>query len=87
MIIAGNSCDHRNTLEKKQRVFDKTVQEWQGKCNDMQRELENSQKESRGYSAELFRTKAQFEESGDAIESLRRENKNLAGENCLLKQI
>ena len=48
--------------------------------NDLQSELENAQKEARGYSAELFRVKAQLEEAHDTVEALRRENKNLAGE-------
>lgn len=48
--------------------------------NDLQSELENAQKEARGYSAELFRVKAQMEEAHDTVEALRRENKNLAGE-------
>ena len=47
---------------------------------DLQVELENSQKESRGYAAELFRAKAQNDELADLVESLRRENKNLAEE-------
>ena len=68
-----------NALEKKQRVFDKTIQEWQSKVADLQSELENAQKEARSYSAELFRCKAQYEESQDSVEALRRENKNLAG--------
>ena len=48
--------------------------------NDLQSEFENSQKEARGYSAELFRVKAQVEEAHDSMDALRRENKNLAGE-------
>ena len=68
-----------NSLEKKQRAFDKTIQEWQSKVADLQSELENAQKEARSYSAELFRCKAQYEESQDSVEALRRENKNLAG--------
>lgn len=73
------STAHANNLEKKQRNFDKVVSEWQHKCNDLQAELENAQKEARSYSAELFRVRAQCEEVGDTVESLRRENKNLAG--------
>ena len=66
-------------MEKKQRGFDKTVAEWKSKVNDLQLELEAAQKEARSYSAELFRVKAQVEESQDSVEALRRENKNLAG--------
>ena len=43
-------------------------------------ELENAQKESRSYSAELYRTRSQWEESLSTIETVKRENKNLSGE-------
>lgn len=79
MIPFLQSNANANNLEKKQRAFDKTIGEWQAKCNDLQSELENAQKEARGYSAELFRVKAQIEEAHDSVEALRRENKNLAG--------
>lgn len=68
-------------MEKRQRGFDKTIQEWKDKVSELQVELEGAQKEARSYSAELFRVKAQVEESQDSIEALRRENKNLAGTN------
>lgn len=90
ILLLIPSCDdffqanaNSNNLEKKQRAFDKTIAEWQAKCNDLQSELENAQKEARGYSAELFRVKAQLEEANDTAEALRRENKNLAGE-CII---
>ena len=44
------------------------------------RELEDSQKEARHYSAEVFKMKSQYEESQDSIEAIRRENKALAEE-------
>lgn len=68
-----------NQLEKRNRSFDKTVIEWQTKVRSLQGEFENAQKESRSYSAELYRVKIQYDESGDTIDSLKRENKNLAG--------
>lgn len=79
MIEVERATTNANNLEKRQRSFDKTVQEWQSKVSSIQVELDNSQKEARGYNAELFRVKSQFEETGDTIESMRRENKNLAG--------
>jgi hypothetical protein len=42
-------------------------------------EVDAAHNEARGYSAELFRVKGQYESCNETIESLRRENKNLAG--------
>jgi len=85
MVDVERSNANANNLEKKQRNFDKTLAEWAARVKDLQAELENAQKESRSYSAELYRTKAQFEESNDTIESLKRENKNLAGMFLILR--
>jgi predicted nuclease with TOPRIM domain len=67
-------------LDKKQKQFDKLINEWKQKCEDITVELDASQKESRQYSTELFKLKSQYEESHEQIESLRKENKNLAEE-------
>lgn len=80
MIDVERSSANANNLEKKQRAFDRTIGEWQSRVKDLQTELENAQKEARSYSAELYRTRAQWEESNSTIESLKRENKNLSGE-------
>jgi predicted nuclease with TOPRIM domain len=50
------------------------------KCEGITAELETSQKESRQYSAEVFRLKSQYQESQDSIEGVRHENKALAEE-------
>ena len=73
------STSNANNLEKKQRAFDKTVQEWKTKVKDLEIEIDRSHKETRNYSTELYRVKAQLEEAQDGTESLRRENKNLSG--------
>ena len=65
--------------EKRQRQFDKAIEEWQQKCTDLQSELGNASSESRANAAEVFKLKAQMEETHDTIEALRRENKNLSG--------
>jgi len=65
--------------EKRQRIFDKTVDEWKRKVADLQAELDNAHAESRGSAAEVYRLKSQLEEYSDNIEALRRENKNLSG--------
>ena len=65
--------------EKRQRQFDKLVDEWKRKVVDLQTELDNSQKESRSNAAEAYKNKAQLDENREVIEALRRENKNLSG--------
>jgi len=65
--------------EKRQRQFDRLVDEWKRKVTDLQIELENAQKEARVNAAEAYKNKSQLEETHEAIETLRRENKNLAG--------
>ncbi|KAH3748233.1 hypothetical protein DPMN_182671 [Dreissena polymorpha] len=66
-------------LEKRNKSFDKVIADWQLKVRSLQSELENAQKESRSYSAELFRVKTQYEEVIVTVDSLRRENSNLSG--------
>ena len=65
--------------EKRQRQFDKAIEEWRQKCTDLQSELDSASGESRANAAEVFKLKAQIEETHDTIEALRRENKNLSG--------
>jgi len=66
--------------EKRQRSFDKVVDEWKRKVADLQAELERSQRDSRAHAAEVYKLRSQLEESNDSAEGLRRENKNLAGQ-------
>merc|ERR1712179_59028 len=74
--------------EKKQKNFDKIVAEWKIKVDDLALEYDNSQKEVRNYSTELFRIKACYEENLAAFDSVKRENKNLGDEQKdLLDQI
>lgn len=66
--------------EKRQRQFDKLVEEWKRKVADLQVELDNSQKEARANAAEAYKAKAQLDETNETIENLRREGKNVAQE-------
>jgi myosin protein heavy chain len=67
-------------MEKKQKGFDKIVDEWKKKCDDLASELDASQRDNRNMATDIFRLKQQMEDGGDAVESLRRENKALAQE-------
>merc|ERR1719228_1648505 len=77
-------CERASTMaasaEKKQKNFDKIVCEWKMKVDDLAAEYDASQKECRNYSTEVFRVKAAYEENLEQIDSVRRENNNLADE-------
>lgn len=68
-----------NQAEKRQRSFDKVIDEWKRKVADLQAELDKAQKETRSTAAEVYKLRAQLEESHDTTEAVRRENKNLSG--------
>merc|ERR1711902_242 len=67
-------------IEKRGRNFDKVVNEWRLKAEDLQGEITASQTECRNYSSEYFRVKASNEEMLEHLDTVRRENKNLAEE-------
>merc|ERR1712073_46930 len=67
-------------IEKRGRNFDKVVNEWRLKAEDLQNEIVSSQTESRNYSSEYFRIKASNEEILEHLDTVKRENKNLAEE-------
>ena len=46
-----------NMMEKKIRQFDKIIGEWKQKADGLSQELDQSQKECRNVSSELFRVK------------------------------
>merc|ERR1712201_23850 len=66
--------------EKRAKNFDKVLGEWQSKAADLQAEINASQDEGRNYSSELFRLKAAQQESIEQLDTVKRENKNLAEE-------
>lgn len=67
-------------LDKKQRVFDKMLAEWQQKCEELQVEVDTSQKECHTYMTESFKIKTAYEEYLEHLESVKKENKTLQGE-------
>jgi len=79
-VIVVQSQALASQAEKRQRSFDKVVDEWKRKVADLQAELERSQRESRANAAEVYKLRSQLEESNDSAEGLRRENKNLSGQ-------
>ncbi|KAG7239436.1 hypothetical protein INR49_028907 [Caranx melampygus] len=78
--LQGESNAAAAALDKKQRVFDKLAAEWSQKNEELQLELDNSQKESRSYMTELYKLRTAYEESQDQIEIVRKDNKTLSEE-------
>merc|ERR1712149_160124 len=66
--------------EKRGRTFDKVIGEWKAKHDDLVAEVDASNKECRNYASDLFRVKAGLDESQQHLDTVRRENKNLADE-------
>merc|ERR1711962_1345869 len=61
--------------DKKQKNFERVIAEWKLKVDDLTRDVDASQLEARNYSAELFKAKAQYDESLQHLDVVRRENK------------
>ena len=69
-----------SSLEKKEKQFDRIVGEWKDKVDSIGIHLDNSQKETRDASSELFRVKSVYDEAVLQLDEVRRENKNLSHE-------
>merc|ERR1712045_1007607 len=69
-----------NAMEKKAKQFDRIVAEWKRKVDGLSLDLDNSIKECRNASSELFRVKNAFAESVLQLDEVRKENKNLSTE-------
>merc|ERR1719486_516415 len=70
----SSECERHNTnatiIEKRGRNFDKVVNEWRLKAEDLQNEIAGSQTECRNYSSEYFRIKAANEEIIEHLDQL-----------------
>merc|ERR1719334_2385457 len=75
-----SECERHNTnatiIEKRGRNFDKVVNEWRLKAEDLQNEITSSQTECRNFSSEYFRIKSANEEVLEHLDTVTRENKN-----------
>lgn len=66
-------------LDKRQRDFDKEVASWKMRVEELQAELDASQRECRNYSTEIYKLRSSYEETIEHIEIVKRENKTLSG--------
>ena len=67
-------------MERQARQFDQILTEWKQKVDGLTRELDNSQKETRNISSDLFKVKSTYEEGVLQLDEVRRENKSLSNE-------
>ena len=66
--------------ERRAANFDKVLNEWRTKADDLMAELDACRAESRNYSSEVSRLKAAYDETLEQLDVVKRENKNLADE-------
>merc|ERR1712061_962377 len=69
-----------NAMEKKAKQFDRIVAEWKRRVDGFSMDLDNSIKECRNASSELFRVKSAYEESILQLDEVRKETKVLSNE-------
>merc|ERR1719402_764340 len=65
------------SMEKKAKQFDRIVAEWRAKVESISFDLDNSQKETRIASSELFCVKSAYDESVLQLEEVRRRGSQL----------
>ncbi len=58
------------SLEKKQKGFDKITEEWKRKCDAVAAELDASQRDCRNLSTEVFKLKNAYDEAQEAVSPL-----------------
>jgi len=66
-------------LDKKQKTLEKALEEWKRRAMELETESNTAQKECHTLVSEMFVLKSHIDETDETIESLKRENKNLAG--------
>ncbi len=64
MERANTLCAH---LEKKQKGFDRIIEEWQKKCQGISSDLDASQRDTRIQSTEVFKLKNQNDEISEQV--------------------
>uniref|UniRef100_A0A914RNG0 Myosin tail domain-containing protein n=1 Tax=Parascaris equorum TaxID=6256 RepID=A0A914RNG0_PAREQ len=80
LIGQSSANSMANSLDKKQKGFDKIIEEWKRKCDSLVQELEASQRDTRNAATEAFRLRGNLDEAAEQVEAVRRENKVLAQE-------
>ena len=79
-VTLQNVADENRKLSRKTKNFEREISEYGQKLNQSETERETILKESRALSTELFKVKNAYEESLDALETIKRENSTLQEE-------
>merc|ERR1712001_34787 len=81
MNIALDQAQQMHAKKERQaKQFDKVIGEWKTKVDSLTRDLDNSQKDTRNASSDLFKVKSAYEETVLQLDEVRRENKALSNE-------
>merc|ERR1712001_576752 len=81
MNIALDQAQQMHAKKERQaKQFDKVIGEWKTKVDSLTRDLDNSQKDTRNASSDLFKVKSAYEETVLQLDEVRRENKVLSNE-------
>merc|ERR1719354_73922 len=67
-------------LTKSNATLTKEIATWKQRVEEIQSELDASQRESRNYQTEVYKLRSSYEESIEQLEIVKRENKNLSDE-------
>merc|ERR1712018_953863 len=67
-------------MEKRIKQFDRIIGDWKRKADGLSQELDQSQKECRNVSSELFRVRSGYEESSVQLGDVKRENATICDE-------
>merc|ERR1712213_155531 len=67
-------------MERQAKAYDQQISEMKSKVDSLTRELDQSQKDTRNASSDLFKVKSAYEECVIQLDEVRRENKTLSNE-------
>merc|ERR1719350_155245 len=67
-------------MEKKAKQCDRLISEWKTKVESLGKDLDQSQRDTRNASSDLFKVKSAYDECIMQLDEVRRENKNLSNE-------
>ena len=67
-------------MDRQAKQFYKVIEEWKAKVDSLNRDLDNSQKDTRSTSSNLLKVKSAYDETILKLEEVRREIKTLSHE-------
>ncbi len=66
---AERATSHASMLEKRERGFDRVIDEWRMKCDGLANELDTTQRDARSAATDVFKLRTQNEELHEKVSS------------------